>query len=256
MMEVKKKLRKISPRREYIQIQRIVTSYERNLSTKLLATFNNIYKNIGREYADTGKYPAIDFINEKINQALLPFYRSIINEFSLRTSKSVEAKDSFRDLLINRWIRDFGSKNITDISRTTRTNINKIIQNGITEGLSINNTAKLISESGDSLFNKMRAKTIARTETHQALNYANIETARKLPLPNIKKQWMSALDDRTREWHKAMNGVQVGIDEKFNVAYNGITYKMDRPLDPAGGAANVVNCRCVLLFITDEDVIS
>jgi hypothetical protein len=43
------------------------------------------------------------------------------------------------------------------------------------------------------------------------------------------------------------------MDEDFDVVVRGITYKMGYPSDPRGGAANVVNCRCTLIYVTPED---
>ena len=60
-------------------------------------------------------------------------------------------------------------------------------------------------------------------------------------------------DLRAREWHTAMNGVEVELDEDFIVPHNGIQYRMGYTGDPRGGAANVINCRCVTLYVTPED---
>ena len=64
------------------------------------------------------------------------------------------------------------------------------------------------------------------------------------------KSWDAALDGRTRESHRRVDGEIRELDEKFS---NGMMY----PSDPAGGAAEVVNCRCALLqrakWALDED---
>ena len=72
-------------------------------------------------------------------------------------------------------------------------------------------------------------------------------------IPDLQKQWVSTSDDRTRSHHSAMNGTKIQMDEDFVVNVKGISYNMARPSDPRGGAVNVVNCRCVLLYVSPED---
>ena len=94
-----------------------------------------------------------------------------------------------------------------------------------------------------------RANAVARTETHAASMYASENTGKKINSDfddiELKKKWISVRDERTRINHAAMAGKPaIGLDAKFDVG----GYKMSRPSDPAGGAANVINCRCVLVY--------
>ena len=66
------------------------------------------------------------------------------------------------------------------------------------------------------------------------------------------KQWVSTADARTRSAHAQMNGTKVSMDEDFMMP-NGT--RMGFVGDPRGGAANVVNCRCVIIYAEAEDVI-
>jgi hypothetical protein len=56
---------------------------------------------------------------------------------------------------------------------------------------------------------------------------------------DVVKQWDSTLDSRTRESHMIVDGEIRELDEAFS---NGLMF----PGDPAGGAAEVINCRCRL----------
>lgn len=82
--------------------------------------------------------------------------------------------------------------------------------------------------------NKKNAKTIARTETHGAYEEGRYESIKETQPP--KKMWLESRDDKVRHEHK-IDGETVGFDEPFS---NGLQY----PLDPAGDAGNVINCRC------------
>lgn len=98
---------------------------------------------------------------------------------------------------------------------------------------------------------KLRADTIARTETIAAFNAGRIEGHRQTVerlgiLPhNVKKVWRSARDSRTRDKHLAMHGSEVlGLESRFS---NGLRY----PGDPSGPASEVINCRCVVELSID-----
>ena len=107
----------------------------------------------------------------------------------------------------------------------------------------------------DGSFSKLRSQTISRTETHSAASYANDRVNASLGIPNQIKRWVSVADARTRSWHVALNGTEVGKDEPFTVTVKGISYKMDYTGDPKGGAVNTINCRCVTLYLDPDDVI-
>jgi hypothetical protein len=84
-----------------------------------------------------------------------------------------------------------------------------------------------------------------------ASSSGSIEAVRTLQVPNLQKEWISADDDRTRNGfdgdanHLIMNGAKVPLDEKFTVPPDA---SMDGPGDSAGGAEQVCNCRCVLVY--------
>ena len=93
-----------------------------------------------------------------------------------------------------------------------------------------------------------RAATVARTETHAAATFASVESVRQaereLPGLRMTKEWLATKDDRTRPEHLAADGQTVGLDEKFSVGGEA----MDRPGDSSASAANVVACRCAIIF--------
>lgn len=88
-----------------------------------------------------------------------------------------------------------------------------------------------------------RAEVIARTEINAAANAAGLAQVRALRLEGTKT-WEAVGDERTRPWHRDADGQTVDITEKFMVGGEA----MDQPLDGAGSAGNVVNCRCTASF--------
>ena len=87
-----------------------------------------------------------------------------------------------------------------------------------------------------------RSVRIARTEGHRIQCTAADDAAHdaKARGADIVKQWDATLDGATRESHVTVDGEIRELDEKFS---NGLMF----PGDPAGGAAEVINCRCAYL---------
>lgn len=83
---------------------------------------------------------------------------------------------------------------------------------------------------------------IARTEGGRISNESAYDAsiAAKEKGADVLKSWDAALDGRTRDSHRQVDGEIRELDEPFS---NGMMY----PSDTAGGAAEVVNCRCALL---------
>ncbi len=89
---------------------------------------------------------------------------------------------------------------------------------------------------------KNNAMRIARTESHRIQSKATMDAQYKAKEKgaDIVKQWDAALDRRTRDSHRDVDGEIAELDDKFS---NGLRY----PGDPSGRAEEVINCRCALL---------
>nr|DAG08831.1 MAG TPA: minor capsid protein [Caudoviricetes sp.] len=123
-----------------------------------------------------------------------------------------------------------------DVAKLKKT-ITQEISRGIASSLPYRDIARNIGNvSGAPL---SRAKTIARTEGHriQQTSSRDAQYAAKAKGADVVKQWDAALDGRTRDSHRRVDGEIRELDEKFS---NGLMF----PGDPSGSAAEVVNCRC------------
>lgn len=123
-----------------------------------------------------------------------------------------------------------------DVAKLKKT-ITQEISRGIASSLPYRDIARNIGNvSGAPL---SRAKTIARTEGHriQQTSSRDAQYAAKAKGADVVKQWDAALDGRTRDSHRRVDGEIRELDEKFS---NGLMF----PGDPNGSAAEVVNCRC------------
>lgn len=84
-------------------------------------------------------------------------------------------------------------------------------------------------------------KRVVDTEAHRIYNDGQYDTAKATNL-KVTKTWATMLDDRVRDTHDLLEGVSVGLDEKF------YTIDGDSALAPGGfrSPENNVNCRCEL----------
>ena len=244
---------KISIRKEYIEQNRLRISYERKLRLQLQTLFAETGQMAQREFSLAQKTINTDRkLSNDLYQILTNHYRAVIEEFGLRVLRFRKQEDQF-DLIIKEFIKLYGAIRVTQISNTTMKQINRIILAGQLEGLGVSVIAANIFASMRGSFSRFRSSTIARTETHSAASYANHAVNASLNIPNQKKRWVATADDRARSWHTQMNGVEVELRDDFIVPHKGIDYRMQYTGDPRGGAANVINCRCVTLYVSPED---
>lgn len=114
------------------------------------------------------------------------------------------------------------------------------VSRGISTGMSFQQVAQQLAGYTNIGYNN--AIRIARTEGHRIQVQGTMDACYKAKDvgADVVKQWDSTLDSRTRDSHVAVDGEIRELDEPFS---NGLKF----PGDPAGGAAEVVNCRCALL---------
>ena len=84
---------------------------------------------------------------------------------------------------------------------------------------------------------------VAETECHRVYCESQMISAKKTNL-DLKKTWITMLDEKVRDTHEFLENVTIGIDEKF------YTFDGDSALNPGGfgNAENNINCRCETVF--------
>ena len=242
-------------RKELLEQNRLRNGFERKLVRQLQSGFKATGRLARKEYEQLGRLVETSRQSErKLRDVLESHYRAVIDAFGTRVLRN-RKQDSQFEILIREYMNTVGGTRITQINNTTMKAINKVISKGAVEGLGVQAIGKNIFDKMDGSFSKLRSQTISRTETHSAASYANDRVNASLGIPNQIKRWVSVADARTRSWHVALNGTEVGKDEPFTVTVKGISYKMDYTGDPKGGAVNTINCRCVTLYLDPDDVI-
>lgn len=154
-------------------------------------------------------------------------------------------EENRRSLMEARAIRNFQG-----FTQTTTNDILKTIERGMNESKTLDEIAKdIITYFGE--YAPGRAKTIARTETLLAVSMgqkAAEEDASSL-IPGMKKQWISAGDERVRDSHENLDGQTIEVGKSWKTM-NGAN--LEFPRDPRGPANEIINCRCSWLMIPPE----
>jgi len=244
--------RRINIRKEFRVQSRLRVSFERKFRNQL----NKFFKTLFNNYADNYEVqlPVAPVFSEAINELyklMNNHYRIVIEEFGLRIFNQLQKQEGQFEQIYQDYVRENGATKVVGIVETTRRYINKIIALNTDEFMGVALIAKDIRRLDRMAFSRYRSATIARTETHNAASFANQKVAQSMNIPQMQKQWLATNDDRTRGIHSAVSGTQLPMDEDFVVGGLPMAY----PGDPKGGAKNVINCRCVLLYITPEDVL-
>ena len=115
----------------------------------------------------------------------------------------------------------------------------EIMKTAKTEGLTDKEMGALLKRNRDAAIRS------ARTIVTGAENKGRMDSYHRAEQDGIilEKEWLAAIDSRTRDWHAELNGKTAPIDEPFENAIGKIMY----PGDPSADGANVYNCRCSLI---------
>lgn len=154
------------------------------------------------------------------------------------------------------WIRSW-SQRLGELTRiTTHEQIGGLIENAISEGLSISDLTRKIQEGGwrNEYY---QARRFALTETLRAHSVAHEEAIQQSPACD-KKEWRhtGGAKNTPRPNHVAMDGQIVPKDKPFELqGRDGTVYYPMYPRDSSLPASESVNCHCIHRGIVNKDVL-
>lgn len=122
--------------------------------------------------------------------------------------------------------------------------VNSEVLQGILQGDSIPHLAKRLQNVTE--MNRASAIRNARTTVTSAENKGRMDMLHDAAAKGVitHKVWMAAIDARTREAHRLLDGQEQDIDDPFDSELGPIMYPGDVEADPA----NLYNCRCSLTY--------
>lgn len=257
---------RISALKEVRRQQRLRTNLERQLYKRLTSLFRKFAltrAHLIKEYGVFDLNSSIQDLNEELLPTMSQHYRKVIrtiyqsaNELHDRGKKEEEVFVMGTSIDFEAVVASYYSGRalvLTGISQRMANRVNKIIIEGRELNLTLAQIAKNISDKVVPI-TRGRAATIARTETHNAASWANHSYYKSVEIStgsSLIKKWVSTGDSRTRSAHSIANGQTRSMDEDFIVGGT----PMAHAGDPKGGAKNVINCRCVIIYADEQDVV-
>ena len=241
-----------------------------NLEKLFFKRLNTLFRKFVRVqmflYKEYGAYES-DIATASLNEDLFPLtlahYKRVFkiiyknNEDKYyNTTKNQEAFVFGRSVDFEKLVEDYFNTRVlylAGISGRLAKRISAIIEEGRANNLTLDQIARSVSDNFLPI-SRSRAALIARTETHNASSYANHTYHKQVQTDlglNMVKKWVSTNDLRTRPAHANANGQTVNMDEDFEVGGAPMSFAGDS----RGGAKNVVNCRCVIIYSDVEDIV-
>lgn len=255
----------IASRREELRaVDTLIETIGQREDRRFVATFNAFARESAEDLRKTGNSPS--------QETILNHFRRIQEDLKIlyRTAGSIAAERQFTRLLKSRWANyttkqaqdDFDRllqqfidvnsfEKANEIAATSIAELRRILADGLGEGLSNDEISKAIIDKFEDQLSLSRTVRIVRTETHNALLFANLASTQILNDDlnlGLRKEWVAVEDERTREDHMIADGQVVGMEDTFSVGPD----RMQRPGDPSASAGNVINCRCTLAFVPSQ----
>lgn len=250
--------RLLTDRRNDLRVQlRLQAAFERRLQQAMRGELVDVAERAARQIADTGNFDVgLQQHEQRVRAELEASYNAVMPEFGQRildaasdkrfAAVEVKQGEAEFDRAMREWIRRVSTLKVAQITETTREQLRRKLEAGRREGLSTDEIARSMRDDLGGAVAATRAAVIGRTEVHAAAQAANQQAADATGVQGLRKEWMAAEDSRTRPDHDAADGQVVDKDGEFTVG--GV--RMKAPGDADAPAAQVVNCRCALTFIT------
>lgn len=230
-------------------------------NVQLSNTVKDLYKEVGAQYArkeyrrQRNDIRTIGFPKKKSVSQNLNLKQTDVSTSGFIETKGFGFNEQWISFILN-YLQQFLIEKITfKVNNTTREKLLDVLQEGIVEGLGIED---MVSKLEDLPFTKYQAARITRTEINRAANVgtmAGVSTSEY----EMNKEWIAAHDHRTRGVsphdhadHYHLDGKVVDMDGKFKDPRNG--HELSFPGDPEAAAEDVVNCRCSAAPIPKRDV--
>ena len=141
-----------------------------------------------------------------------------------------------------------GAERVTLVSETARKTLIKTTQRLMSDPdfmtLGIKEKSRILKNQFNK-YSQWQSERLVRTEATAAANFAQTQAAQTIFSPEqLQKEWIASFDDRTRSTHSEADTQVVKANDTFLVGGMPMMF----PGDPAGGAAETINCRCSVAY--------
>lgn len=164
----------------------------------------------------------------------------------VNTALGVPVITALDEQLVTRILLGGAQNRLVGVGDELWQNARDALSQGVADGASIQDIAREVRGAAD--VTAPRATTVARTEVVGANNKSSIEVMRATGLVAFKR-WVATFDGRVRLSHIDAHGQTVALDETFFLDGG----DLDHPGDFFGPPEEVINCRCTMGYVVDED---
>lgn len=200
------------------------------------------------------------------NKDLLKIYRDLYTDIGMRFAKwyvnnfrkfMTKAVDTsaFDDIWANAFASfgsAIGAQRVTLVNGTAKKTLIDLTERLMSdpEFMSLGAIEKgRILRNQFNQYSQWQAERLVRTEATAAANFAQAQAAQTIfPPEQMQKEWIASFDDRVRDTHAQADGQIVMANNTFLVGGQPMMF----PGDPAGGAAETINCRCSVAYFPIE----
>ena len=199
-----------------------------------------------------------------MQEAYVKFYQTVFvdsakKEFDRIRQDNREKAYVPDDFFLNtwkEWIKDWVLQNlgglIKDVNDNTLKQIQEVLGQGIEQGFNPFQLEKLLLEQ---IPNINRARAIARTESTRAYNEGKKRSATDWANQTGTKLWKIWIHGGSREprfQHIQAQNKPIPANSFFEFISPKIgVVQMDKPGDVNGGAAQTINCSCVVVYVSE-----
>lgn len=241
LKEVRKKLK------VYMEDYKDLPYYKQKQTGKLLALEKEIVELLNESYPKA-KYEVTEFKQHELEDG----YYSTMYQIEGETGASLDFMGLDKEFVNKTIANPIGGKTLSKRLYASRNKLanraTSELRNGMMLGLSYGEIAKSIQ--GHTEANYKQAMRIARTEGGRLRSMSKqvaYDEAKDMGI-DLKKQWYSSLDNRTRSSHRQLDGQIRKVDEDFVSPETGAKGPMPRML---GKASEDISCRCTVVCIVD-----
>ncbi len=229
----------------------------------LFRKFIKVQLHLYKEYGIYETDVAIQSLNEDLVPLMISHYRRVFRVIYKQNEDKYYNKKAADEIYVFGRSHDFEeliesyfrTKQLllVGISARMANRIKNLIDTARADNLTLPQIAQQVANKFLPI-SRNRAALIARTETHNAASFANHRYHKTVESElgvKMLKKWVATNDARTRSTHAAANGQTVDMNENFIVG----GAEMEYAGDAKGGARNVINCRCIIIYSDEQDVV-
>lgn len=227
-------------------IEEDLDEWLRNASEEDLESLESIQSDLQQLIADGGYVDDFEEVFQEGGERATQAGRQLA---SRRYNLDIDPFDVVPDQaleVIDDWVDEAAGSTLETIDE----NAARWLRGAHEDGLSIPEIQEQINdELFDSRLESHVAERAARTGTNSTSNLG-VHTSFQESDMVVGEEWIAIGDKRTRDDHNQANGQIVAVGTPFSVGGE----KLDHPGDPSGSLEQIVNCRCTMVPVFEDDL--